>query len=81
MSELVQTILSESGRYKAEIERRPGGSFQVTVYRWTEEWVPGYGKVGEFWERVSDMVTLADTPERAEELAREDLRAGESLRG
>ena len=47
MKTLEAKIVSDCGRYKVEIERRGGGSLQVTMYKWTEEWVEGYGKVGE----------------------------------
>ena len=72
-----RTIPSPDGRFRAEITRRPAGGFQVTVYRWTEEHVPGYGKVAEFWERVHGHLTVTDTLENAETLAEEALRAAE----
>jgi hypothetical protein len=75
MAEPERIIPSACGEYRAEVIRRTGGEFQVTIFRWTEEWVPGYGKVGEFWERVSRCVTLADTLERAERLAAEEFRS------
>ena len=52
MGEVVRTIASPSGLYRAEVIERPGGVFQVEVSRWTEEWVPGYGKVHEGWVPV-----------------------------
>ncbi len=67
------TIVSNSGKVKVEIEGRPGGSLQVTAYKWTEEWVEGYGKIAEFWERIPQSVTITDTLERAEKLAHEKL--------
>jgi hypothetical protein len=42
---LEKIVLSESGRLKAEIERREAGAFQISIYKWTEEWVERYGKV------------------------------------
>jgi|GEM_PF-2327276 len=75
MAEVEKTIPSSCGQYRADIARRPGGGFQMTIFQWTEEWVPGYGKVAEFWERVSRMVTVADTVERAESLAAEEFRS------
>lgn len=74
MKKLEATIFSDCGLFKAEIERRPGGSLQVTAYKWTEEIVPGYGKVAEFWERVPQSVSITDTLANAEILAREKLR-------
>jgi hypothetical protein len=74
MSEPVKTIASCCGQYRAEILPR-NGAFQVIVFHWTEEWVPGHGKVAEFWERISQFATLADTLERAEELVAEEFRA------
>ncbi|MBA4066229.1 MAG: hypothetical protein C0501_21440 [Isosphaera sp.] len=58
-----------------EISRRHGGGFQLDVLRWTEEWVPGFGKVGEFREPASRTATFTDTLERAEELAEEKFRS------
>ena len=71
MRKLEKTIVSEYGRFKADIERRPGGSLQVTIYKWTEEWVPDYGKVGEFWAPLPKRFTITDTIENAERLASE----------
>ena len=70
-----KTILSLDGQYRAEITRRPSGGFQVTVYKWFVEHAPGYGKLGEGWERVrGQQLTVADTLETAEALAEEALR-------
>jgi hypothetical protein len=74
MKTLEATVVSDCGRFKVEIERRSGGSSQVTAYKWTEEWIPGYGKVAEFWESVSQSVTITDTLVRADQLAREKLQ-------
>jgi hypothetical protein len=75
MMETVKTIASACGEYCAEIVPRPTGGFQVTVYQHREEWVPGYGMVGEYWGRVSPSVMLADSMERAAELAQEEFRS------
>jgi hypothetical protein len=74
MKTLESTIMSDCGRFKVQIERRSAGSLQVTAYKWTEEWVPGYGKVAEFWERLPQSASITDTLERAEQLAQEQLR-------
>jgi hypothetical protein len=71
VAELEKRLLSACGRYAVNIDRRLGGGFQLDVFRWTEEWVPGFGKVGEFWELASRTVTVTDTLERAEALAEE----------
>ncbi|MBN9122231.1 MAG: hypothetical protein J0I06_24345 [Planctomycetes bacterium] len=70
-----QIITSACGEYRAEVVRLPTGGFVVTMFRWREEWVPDYGKAGEFWERVSRSVTIADTLKRAAELAEEEFRS------
>jgi hypothetical protein len=75
MAEPEKVIPSTCGEYQARIEQRSGGGLQVTVFRWTEERVPGYGKIGEFWERVSRPVMIADTVERVDELAEEEFRS------
>ncbi len=74
MRELEATIVSECGRYMAEIKRLAVSAFQISMYKWTEENVPGIGKVAEFWESVGRMATFTDTIERAENLARDELR-------
>jgi hypothetical protein len=74
MAEVVQTITLECGQYRALVLRYDGGPFRVEVERWQEEWAPGYGKVDEFWSRITQGATYADTPERAAELAAEELR-------
>jgi hypothetical protein len=77
MGEVVKTITSPSGLYRAEVIERPGGGFQVEVSRWAEEWVPGHGKVHEGWVPARQGLTLTDTVERAESLAAEKLRVWE----
>jgi hypothetical protein len=72
--DVVQTIPSACGLFRAEILRRESGGFQVMMFRWTEEVVPGYGKVAEFWEQADRSATLTDTQERAAQLAIEKLR-------
>jgi len=69
--EVVRTILSASGQYKVEIIRRPTGSIQVDLFQWNAEWLEDH-KVAEFWMDISRL-TLTDTIERAEELARDKL--------
>jgi hypothetical protein len=73
MAESVITIPSACGLYRAEIVRRRDGAFQVDILRWTEEWVPDYGKVDEFWEPMGEGLTLTDTLERARDRAAEKL--------
>jgi hypothetical protein len=70
---IVRTIPSQNGRYRGDVICLPDGSFRVDVLRFTEEWVEGYGKVAEFWERVNRGVTFTDTLERAESLVRDEL--------
>ncbi len=75
MAEPENTITSKCGEYRAEIVRLPVGGFTVTIFQWKEWWAPDYGKVAEGWDRVSRGLTTADTLERAEELAIEELRS------
>jgi hypothetical protein len=75
MGQVEATVISECGRFKVEIERRSSGAFQLLVYKWFEEYVEGYGKVGEFWDRVGAGATFTDTIERAKQLAKEKLQA------
>ena len=79
MAEVVRTVASECSQYRALVLRFEGGPFRVEVERWREEWVSGYGKVGEGWSRVTQGATYADTLERATELAEEELRLAAAL--
>lgn len=79
MAEVVQTVASECGQYRALVLRFRDGLFRVEIERWREERVPGYGKVGEGWSRITQGATYADTPERAAKLAEEQLRLASSL--
>src|SRR5262245_197319 len=74
MRELVRTIYSASGQYRAEIVRRAANALQVEGFHWNEEWVEGYGKVAEFWAPVDGLATFTDCLERADALAQEKLR-------
>jgi len=74
MRELEKTIVSDCGRFKAEIEHRPSGSFRITLFTWYEGWVPEYGKE-EFWQFVPDHVIITDTLESAERLAQGEFGA------
>jgi hypothetical protein len=79
VAEVVWTIASECGQYRALVLRFDGGPFRVEVYRWREEWAAGHGKVGEGWLRITEGATYGDTLERATELAEEELRLAVSL--
>lgn len=74
MADVVQTLTSPDGRHRALVVRHVDGVFRVEVERWTEEWVPGYGKLGEFWSQITRSATFADTANRAAELAGDELR-------
>ena len=74
MATVVKTIRTECGQYEARIEQRNEDVFAIELFKWTVEWVEGYGNLGEFWERITRMATFTDTPETAEKLAAEDLR-------
>jgi hypothetical protein len=76
-NEPVRTITAATGQHRVEIIPLPAGGFRLQTYCWTEEWVPGYGKVDEYWAPVHEGLTCADTLERAEELAVETLRIHE----
>jgi hypothetical protein len=79
VAEVVRTIASECGQYRALVLRFDNGLFRVEIERWREEWVPGYGKVDEGWSRITEGATYGDTLERATELAEEELRLAVSL--
>jgi hypothetical protein len=68
-------ITSACGQFRVQITPLPTGGYKFEVYRRAEEWVPGHGKVGEFWERESGSPRFADTRERVAELAEEEFRS------
>ena len=79
VAEVVRTIASESGQYRALVVRFDDGLYRIEVERWREECVPGYGKFGEGWSRITEGATYADTLQLAAELAEEELRLAVSL--
>jgi hypothetical protein len=76
MKQIVRELYSPDGWHKVEIVRRADGLLQVISSSWRYEVVEGYGQVyGPYWAPTpSPTVSLTDTLERAEELAREELR-------
>ena len=71
---ITEEIFSESRTFKATIERIDGGNHEITVFKFTHEFVPGHGEVcALFWERVSPMKTLAGTLSEAKSVAVEEL--------
>jgi hypothetical protein len=75
MADVERVITSACDGFRAEIVPLPTGGFTVTVFELKEEWTPGYGRVGEFWGRTSNSLTIADTRERAEGLVGEEFRS------
>ena len=73
MNEVVRTITSESGRFRAEIIRRAMGGYQIELTRKIEERVPEYNHFFEGWIPCPQSVTLTDTIESATYLAAEIL--------
>jgi hypothetical protein len=74
MTNIVQTVTSECGRYKVEIEQRSENVFKLVALKWHEVWVDGR-KLGEGWEAVSSInPTFTDSLGNAEQLAAEMLR-------
>ncbi len=74
MATVVKTIRTDCGQYEAEIEQRSETAFTIKLFKWTEEWVDGYGKVAEFWEPITRRAVFTDTLQNAELLAAEELR-------
>ncbi len=74
MATVVKTMRTECGQFEAEIERRAENVFAIKLFKWTEEWVEGYGKVAEFWEPITRRAVFTDTLKNAERLAAEELR-------
>ena len=69
MKVVVEEILSDTGAGRALIVRRTDGVLQVEV----ERKVPGDAYEPMHWTRTTRKVVLADSLERARELAREEL--------
>jgi hypothetical protein len=77
LRDVVESMTTPSGHFKAEIVRRPDGHLQVFLLRWIEEIVPGYGKVAEFWEDQNRTASLTDDLEIARSMAAELLAASD----
>jgi hypothetical protein len=69
--DIVEELLSQDRAGRARLVRRPDGLIQVEIERQVrgDEHGPAY------WSRVGHQVTVADTIERAKELAWEGLAA------
>ncbi len=74
MADVVRTLLSPDGRHRALVARHADGVFRVEVERWTEEWMSEHGMIDGSWSRATRGATFADTAERAEGLAADELR-------
>lgn len=75
MSTVVEELLSPTGHYKAQVSARSDALFEVAVFRWRHEIVPGVGEVCDpFWCPIPQPVTLVDTQSRARGIALELLR-------
>lgn len=69
--EVVEQLESSNGKRRAIILRRPDGAFQVDL----ERHVPGDEFEPAYWSPLRGPVVIADTLERARELAREGVNA------
>ena len=72
MRNVVYSLTSHCGEYKAEVERRSNGVLEVIPYKWTRDQIPDYG-MDEFWQEIRFMSSFTDTLDRAMELAREKI--------
>lgn len=75
MTRAVQDLYSKDGRYRVSILERADDLLEVRAFAWRHEVVPGYGEACDpYWSEIPTVKTLADTPERAQEIALEELR-------
>jgi len=75
-------ILSPNGRFKVEIETLPDGTFDLSLFRLTQEYSPAEGVViPPFWSEQRLARTLVAEASAADAIAREILRnvSGEVL--
>lgn len=79
MADVVYSMHSESGEYRAEVIRHSDHVFRVELYRMKSDYVPGYGNVEAYWSRVTVGATYGDSLERATQLAAEELRLAVEL--
>ena len=78
----MKEIFTPSREYKANIILRNDGNYQIKIYKWTHEIVPGVGEVCEpFWSEVRHELRLTDTEDSAQNIAHEELRnvSGENI--
>jgi hypothetical protein len=69
--DIVEELLSQDRAGRARLLRRPDGLIQVEI----ERQVPADEHGPAYWSRAGHQVIVADTIERARELAREGLAA------
>jgi len=68
-------LYSKDGWHKVGILKRADGLFEVRTFAWRHEVVPGYGEVCDpYWSEISTTKIITDTPERAEQIALEELQ-------
>jgi len=68
-------IVSQSGRFKVEIETLPNGTFDLSLFRLTEEYSPAEGVViPPFWSEQRLARTIVAEASAADTIAREILR-------
>ncbi|HDR7890790.1 TPA: hypothetical protein QCY29_003140 [Bacillus toyonensis] len=67
MERVIQEFFSPSKNYKVQIIKRKDGLYTTEAYRWMEDC--GY----EFWNYISQGLTLIDSEEHAQKIAMEQL--------
>jgi hypothetical protein len=78
MSEIVQTVYSDTGRHRANVVKISRTAFRIDVERRHEDVDAGGYRHGYFWSHLSGWRSYADTLDRALELATENLRTSEA---
>ena len=78
MAEVLTTIQSDSGRYRARIVKISETAFRVEVDRLIEAFDAGGFKRGDFWSPFNDWKSYTDSVKRAAEIAAENLRNAEA---
>ncbi len=71
---MTEEFLSTNGQFRAIIEIRTDGLFEISIYKWTEEIIPEYSQpVDSFWEAISTP-SITDNLTNARKLALEELK-------
>lgn len=78
MEEVVLRIDADTGQHRAVIARASTGAYRIEVERLIDSFDAGGAFHGQFWSAISGLSSYTDDLDRAQALAEELLRVGQS---